>query len=126
MLSDLQKYPDCSFYLVTSGHVIPTLIKLSLMGLKEFFPSDKIYSACQVGKLHCFNAIMDLLKQQQATLVATNSEIGRLTILTVGDGEEERLATEECGFSQFIHVKKLHDLNKAHNEVLLWVEEANS
>ncbi|KAK1285668.1 hypothetical protein QJS10_CPB20g01280 [Acorus calamus] len=44
-------------FLVTSGSLIPSLVKLQLFHLDDFFSYKQVYSSWEVGKLQCFTWI---------------------------------------------------------------------
>uniref|UniRef100_A0A7S1T6B2 protein-tyrosine-phosphatase n=1 Tax=Tetraselmis chuii TaxID=63592 RepID=A0A7S1T6B2_9CHLO len=66
--------------LVTTGELLPTLAKLMLFRLEEFFRPDDIYSAKGPGKLWCFKHI-----QQRFEGTAVR-------YICIGDGPEEEAA----------------------------------
>ncbi|XP_031502896.1 eyes absent homolog [Nymphaea colorata] len=72
----------CIHVLVTSGALVPSLVKCLLFRLNDFIPSTNVYSSCDVGKLQCFSWIRDRFNN-------SNSQF-----CVIGNGLEECEAAE--------------------------------
>ncbi|PHU28674.1 hypothetical protein BC332_00767 [Capsicum chinense] len=68
--------------LVTSGSLIPSLVKCLLFRLDDLFPSENVYSSWEVGKLQCFSWIKERFSGP------------KVQFCVIGDGWEECNAAE--------------------------------
>eukprot|EP01066_Platyproteum_vivax_P020520 Platyproteum_vivax@DN8438_c0_g1_i1.p1 len=139
MLERLQK-DGVDMYIVTAAHIVPTMVKLSMMGLTQFFPVDKVFSSYNVGKVQCYRYILCRLRflyppgfpgETIADREISEDELGYLleddhqfvdqmdwNIYSVGDGEEEMMAAAHYGIRNHVIVNDQLDMRKAHNLVL--------
>ncbi|XP_074566577.1 protein phosphatase EYA-like isoform X1 [Curcuma longa] len=72
--------------LVTSGSLIPSLVKCLLYQLDDVIPANNVYSSWEVGKLRCFSWIKERF----------GSENVRFCV--IGDGNEECEAAQTMGW----------------------------
>eukprot|EP01067_Filipodium_phascolosomae_P002480 Filipodium_phascolosomae@DN2410_c0_g1_i1.p1 len=114
------KKQNVEIFIVTSGHLIPTLLKLVIAGLHKYIPAGNIYSSVSFGKEHCFREIIKSLKERTEE---TKAPYTSWAVVAVGDGEEERLASSETGMNQFVRVESITDLEMVHQHVCEWVEQ---
>ncbi|XXG66595.1 hypothetical protein AAC387_Pa06g0135 [Persea americana] len=72
--------------LVTSGSLIPSLVKCLLFRLNDFISHENVYSSWEVGKLQCFSWIKERFGGQSVKYCA------------IGDGSEECEAAQTMGW----------------------------
>lgn len=82
--------PTAFNFLVTSGTLIPSLVKCLLFKLDPFFHPSNIFSSREVGKLQCCRWIRDRYTQQQK-------------FCAIGDGPDEREAARVLGWA-FVNI----------------------
>lgn len=70
-------WPGCMNTLVTSGSLVPSLVKLLLFKLDTFFSHENVYSSTEVGKLECFKWIRQRFNYP------------RMKFCVIGDGIDE-------------------------------------
>lgn len=63
--------------LVTSGSLVPSLVKILLFKLDKFIPRENVYSSTEVGKLQCFKWIQQRFDN------------ARVKFCVIGDGLDE-------------------------------------
>ncbi|XP_021895605.1 eyes absent homolog 3 isoform X1 [Carica papaya] len=68
--------------LVTSGALIPSLVKCLLFRLNDFIAHNNVYSSWEVGKLQCFKWIKERYDNQN------------IRFCVIGDGWEECVAAQ--------------------------------
>ncbi|KAH7687341.1 Protein-tyrosine-phosphatase protein [Dioscorea alata] len=72
--------------LVTSGSLIPSLVKCLLFKLDDVFSYDNVYSSWDVGKLQCFSWIKERFSGQA------------VRFCVIGDGMEECMAAQRMSW----------------------------